>query len=81
MRFYLEKVKNLKQNDFPSPENICNIIYKLGVTQIYSMILRLSLSGKRNTDLLVTPRNALQVMLIPRLRDLSPPPPKQSHQK
>ena len=37
---------NLKQNDLPSPKNTCKITYKLGVTQIHNMILRLSLVGK-----------------------------------
>lgn len=47
----------MKQKDFSSPKTVCKIICKLGVTQInYSRILRLSLVGKRNTDLLVTPR-------------------------
>lgn len=81
MRFYFERVKNPKQNDFPSPENIGKIIYKLNVTQIHNMILRLSLVGKRNIDLLVSPWNALRAVMIHRLCNLSPPPPKQSHQQ
>lgn len=69
----------MKQKDFSSPKTICKIICKLGVTQInYNRILRLSLVGKRNTHLLVRPRNVLYTV-IHRVGDLSPPPPKQSH--